>query len=180
MEFEYAILDFIRDTMTCPFMDGVMKFITSFGNAGWFWIVLGLVLAFIPKTRKIGLTICLALIINLIVCNLALKPLIARERPYVLANIVPIIGEQSDYSFPSGHTSASFAAAFALFLYNKKWYGISALAFATLIAFTRLYLYVHFPTDILGGIAVGVIAAVGAYYAVGWIYKKLSLKKKVS
>lgn len=166
--------------MSCPFMDTVMKFITSFGNAGWFWIVLGVVLAFIPKTRKIGLTICLALLINLIVCNLALKPLIARERPYILANIMPIIGEQSDYSFPSGHTSASFAAAFALFMYNKKVYGISALAFATLIAFTRLYLYVHFPTDILGGIAVGVLAAVGAYYVVGFVYKKLSLKKKVS
>ncbi len=180
MNFEYAILDFIRDTLSCSFMDGLMQFITFFGNAGWFWIALALVLTAIPKTRKIGFTMCLALLINLIVCNLALKPLIARERPYVLVNIVPIIGEQSDFSFPSGHTSASFAAAFALFMYNKRWYGISALVFATLIAFSRLYLYVHFPTDILGGIAVGVLAALGAYYAIGAVYKKLSLKKKVS
>ena len=176
MNFEYAILDFLQDTLVCSFMDGLMQFITFFGNGGWFWIALALVLTAIPKTRKIGFTMCLALLINLIVCNLALKPLVARERPYILANIMPIIGEQSDFSFPSGHTSASFAAAFALFMYNKKWHGISALIFATLIAFSRLYLYVHFPTDILGGIAVGVGAAVASYFVIKALYNKFSVK----
>ena len=179
MNFEYAILDFIRETCSCAFMDSLMKFITFFGNGGWFWIVLGLTLAFIPKTRKIGITVCLALLINLLVCNITLKPLIARVRPYDLREgISLIIDAPHDFSFPSGHTSASFAAAFGVFLYDKKWYGISAMVFATLIAFSRLYLYVHFPTDILGGIVVGIASAVASFFIVKALYKKFPVLSK--
>ncbi len=179
MEFEYAILNFIRDTFSSPFMDSLMKFITFFGNAGWFWIVLGLTLSFIPKTRKIGLTVCLALLINLIVCNITLKPLIARERPYDLVEgISLIIDAPTDFSFPSGHTSASFAAACAIFAYNKKWWGTAAVVFASILAFSRLYLYVHFPTDILGGIIVGIVCAVAAFYIVKAIDKKIKQAKQ--
>ena len=178
MDFEYAILDFIRETCSCAFMDGLMQFITFFGNGGWFWIVLGLTLSFIPKTRKIGITVCLALLINLIVCNITLKPLIARVRPYDLREgIALIIDAPHDFSFPSGHTSASFAAAFAVFLYDKKWYGISAMVFAALIAFSRLYLYVHFPTDILGGIVVGIASAVASFFIVKAIFNKIQKLK---
>lgn len=173
MNFEYVILDFIRDNLSCAFMDALMQFITFFGNGGWFWIALGLVLSFIPKTRKIGITVCLALLINLIICNLSLKPLIARVRPYDLREgIALIIDAPHDFSFPSGHTSASFAAACAVFAYNKKVYGISAVVFATLIAFSRLYLYVHFPTDILGGIVVGIVSALASFFIVKALCKR--------
>jgi undecaprenyl-diphosphatase len=174
MDFEFQILDFIRETFSCAPMDAIMKFITFFGNAGWFWIVLSLVLAFIPKTRKIGLTACCALLFSLIFCNLTLKPLIARIRPYDLRDIALIIEAEHDFSFPSGHTSASFAAAVSIFYYNKKWFGISALVFATLIAFSRLYLYVHFPTDILGGIVLGIVCATLAFFTVKFGYKKFA------
>ncbi len=174
MEFEYIILDFIRETFSNAFMDAVMKFITFFGNGGWFWIALGLTLAVFPKTRKIGITVCLALLINLIICNITLKPLIARTRPYDLRDgIALIIDSPHDFSFPSGHTSASFAAACAVFAYNKKWLGTLAVVFATFIAFSRLYLYVHFPTDILGGIVVGILSAAASFFVVKTVYKKL-------
>lgn len=177
MNIEYAILDFIRDNFSGPVMDTVMKAITFLGNAGWFWIVLSLVLAFVPKTRKIGITMCAALLINLIFCNLTLKPLVARVRPYDLREgIELIISAPHDFSFPSGHTSASFAAAVGLFAYNKK-YGIAALVLAFLIAISRLYLYVHFPSDVLAGALLGAFCAVLAYYIVKIVYKKIESKK---
>ena len=176
MNIEYAILDFIRDTFSNPIMDAIMKGITFLGNAGWFWIALSLVLAFIPKTRKIGITACLALLLNLLLCNVTLKPIIARVRPYDLREgIELIINAPHDFSFPSGHTSASFAAAAAIFGYNKK-YGTAALVLAALIGFTRLYLYVHFPSDVLAGALVGSFCAVLSYYMVRLGYKKFQKK----
>jgi len=164
LDFEYTILDFIRNTFSCDIMDTVMKGITFLGDGGWFWIVLGVVLAVLPETRKIGFTLCGALILSLIFCNLTLKPLISRARPYEIAEgIKLIISPPGDYSFPSGHTSASFAGAVAVFIHNKK-FGSIALVLAGLIAFSRLYLYVHFPTDVLGGAIVGTGCAVLSYF----------------
>ncbi len=172
MNIELKILDFIRNNLSGPIMDEIMKFITFFGDKGWFWIVLGIALLWFPKTRKMGLTVCIALIFSLILCNLTLKPIVARIRPYdVQKGIQLIISAPHDYSFPSGHTSASFASAFAVFFNNKKW-GSLALAFASLIAFSRLYLYVHFPTDVLGGLILGCVCAVLAYYTVKFLEKK--------
>lgn len=173
MDFEYAILDFIRDNLSCTPMDAVMQAISFLGNAGWFWIVVGVTLSIIPKTRRMGFTVCLALIFSLIFCNLTLKPLVDRVRPYDLIDgIKLIITAPTDASFPSGHTSASFAAACAIFAHNKKWGG-AAIALAVLIAFSRLYLYVHFPSDVLGGIFIGTLCAVFAYYIIKFAYKKL-------
>ncbi|MBE6693029.1 MAG: phosphatase PAP2 family protein [Ruminococcaceae bacterium] len=171
---ELSILNFIRDNLTHPILDGVMKFITFFGDAGWFWIVLGVALLFFKKTRKMGITVCFALLLNLILCNITLKPLVARIRPYDLAEgIELIISKPSDFSFPSGHTSASFAAAAGVFAHNKK-YGAFALIFAFLIAISRLYLYVHFPTDVLAGAIVGAFCAMVSYYTFKAIFKKLA------
>ena len=100
-----------------------------------------------------------ALILGLIVCNMILKPWVARIRPYdlqeQLGNIIPLLIErQHDFSFPSGHTIASFEAATVLMLHNKK-LGIPALILACLIAFSRLYLYVHYPTDVITSVILG-------------------------
>ncbi len=173
MYFELSILNFIRENFASELMDALMKSITFFGNAGWFWIVVAIVLIIIPKTRKIGLTASVALIFSLLLCNVTLKPIIARIRPYDVAeNISLIISAPKDYSFPSGHTSASFAASWAIFTYNKKW-GALALAFAGLIAFSRLYLYVHFPTDVLGGLVLGIICATLAFLVIKFCYNRL-------
>jgi undecaprenyl-diphosphatase len=159
--FDLPILDWIAAHLHCAFLDAVMPVITALANAGIFWIALTVLLLALPKHRRTGIAMSLSLIMGLIVCNLILKPAFARIRPYdyQLAHygkVIPLlINAMHDYSFPSGHTMASFEAATALALGNKK-LGIPALILASLIAFSRLYLYVHYPTDVLFSIAMGI------------------------
>ncbi len=174
--FEITILDFIAEHLHCGLFDFFMPKITTLGNGGIFWIALAVLLLIPKKTRKIGLSMGIALILGLIVCNMTLKPLVARIRPYDFAGIAPYLLEvQHDYSFPSGHTIASFEGAAAIFFYNKKW-GIAALVLASLIAFSRMYCYVHYPTDILGGIVLGVLFAKLGCVAVKLLSEKLAAK----
>lgn len=137
-------------------------------KAGIIWIALTLVLLVIPKTRRSGLIMALALIADLILCNGILKNLVARTRPYDVNTVVNLLIEKPvDYSFPSGHTAASFAAVTALYLAGEKKLWKPALVLSILIAFTRMYLYVHYPTDILGGIAVGIISGYIGFFIAG-------------
>ena len=149
---EIEILSMLQKIRT-PLLDIFMSNITKLGNAGIVWILLTIVLLLIPKTRKSGLILASALIVDLILCNGILKPLIARIRPFdVNSAIQLIVAKPHDYSFPSGHTAASFTAVMALYLAGEKKLWKIALVLAVLIAFSRLYLYVHYPTDVLGGI----------------------------
>jgi undecaprenyl-diphosphatase len=159
--FDLPILDWIAANLWCPFLDAVMPVITLLGDAGIFWIAIAVVLLFFPKTRKIGLGMGAALVLGLLVCNLTLKPLTARIRPYDYqmehfgVTIKLLIEAQHDFSFPSGHTIASFEAATVLLIHNKK-AGIAAIVLACLIAFSRLYLYVHYPTDVIVSVILGI------------------------
>ena len=159
--FDLPILDWIRQNLQCAFLDGLMPAITRLGDAGAIWIALALVLLCFPKWRKTGLTIALALGMGLLLCNLTLKPLVGRIRPYDyqlqhFGRVIQLlIAAPSDYSFPSGHTIASFEAATVLLIGSRKW-GIIAMVLAALIAFSRLYLYVHYPTDVLTSVALGI------------------------
>lgn len=158
MGIEFKILDFLQG-LRIPVGDAVMCFITKLGDAGVIWIVLAVILLLIPKTRKNGLVIMAALCIDLVLCNGILKNLFARIRPCdVNTQIQLLIARPDDFSFPSGHTAASFAAVAALYFSGERKMWKLALALACLIAFSRLYLYVHYPTDILGGIFVGLVA----------------------
>ena len=164
-DFELKLLLWVQEVFQCAVLDFLMPLVTRLGDAGIFWITVAVVLLFIPKYRKIGITMGVALVIGLLVVNCGLKSLVARIRPYDLVEgITLLIRKPDDFSFPSGHTVSSFAAAFAIFRNNKKW-GRTALVVSSLIAFSRLYLYVHFPTDILGGIALGIFN--------GWIAYKI-------
>lgn len=155
-QFELQILLFIREYLTNPFLDFIMPKITFLADDGWFWIVLAIVCLIFPKTRKTGAVMGLALIMGLIVCNLTLKPLVARIRPYDLMPTINVLVEHlSDFSFPSGHTVASFEGALAIALTQKKRFGIPAIVLASVIAFSRLYLFVHYPTDVLVGVVLG-------------------------
>ena len=112
---ELRFLDFLQ-TIHTPLLDKILAFITSLGNAGIIWIVLAVVLLILPKTRKTGIIVAAALLMDLILCNLILKNLVARVRPYdVNTAIAILIKKPLDFSFPSGHTAASFAAMTALF-----------------------------------------------------------------
>lgn len=158
--FDLPILDWIAAHLWCPFLNAVMPLITLLGDAGIFWIAIAVVLLFFPKTRKIGLGMGAALLLGVLLCNVTLKPLIARIRPYDYqlqhfgVTIKLLIDAQHDFSFPSGHTIASFEAATVLLIHSRK-AGIPAMILACLIAFSRLYLYVHYPTDVIASIILG-------------------------
>ena len=160
VSFDLPILEWIQAYLQSDFLDTVMPIITLFGEGGIFWIAWAVILLIIPKTRKIGLSMIIALLLGLLVCNLTLKPLVARVRPYDLQEqdfgvyINLLINRQSDFSFPSGHTIASFEAAVVLLKYSKKM-GIPALILAILVSFSRLYLYVHYPSDVLVSVVLG-------------------------
>jgi len=158
--FDLPILDWIQANLTCDFLDSVMPTVTHLGSAGSL-IAIAAVLFLIPKTRKLGLGMALAMAFGLVLCNITLKPLIARIRPYDFqaqmgVTIQLLIGEMSDFSFPSGHTIATFEAA-TVMLKHKKVIGIPAMILAAVIAFSRLYLYVHYPTDVLFSIVFGIL-----------------------
>ncbi len=153
---ELGILDWIAAHCHSAWMDVLMPAITRLGDSGMVWILLGLaILLFSRKERATGLQVLIALLLSLLICNLILKEAVGRIRPCDCKGLVDLlIHRPRDPSFPSGHTSASFAAAMVLVL--TKWRGRwAALTLALLIAFSRLYLYVHFPTDVLGGALVG-------------------------
>lgn len=161
VSFDLPILEWIAANLRCGFLDTVMPVITLLGDAGIFWIILAAVLIFIPKYRKAGLSMGLSLIFGVILCNVTLKPLVGRIRPYDLqlelyGKQIPLLVEaMHDFSFPSGHTIASIEAATALLIHNRKM-GIPAMILAVLIAFSRLYLYVHYPTDVIASVILGV------------------------
>ena len=160
---DFQILDFIRENLSCSFLDGIMPAITSLGNGGMLWIIITAILLIVPKTRRIGLATGVALLIGFLITNVTLKPLVERTRPYDINNTIELlIKPPNDYSFPSGHTSAAFAFSTALFFNNKK-IGIPFLIMAFIIGFSRLYLYVHFPTDVLAGAVIGLLSGYIGY-----------------
>lgn len=170
---EFSILYMLQNFHNAV-LDRVMVGISSLGNAGWFWIVLTAVFLCIPKYRKCGIQMAVALVLDLILCNLFLKPLAARQRPcWIDDQVKLLVAVPKDYSFPSGHSAASFAAAVTVFRNHKK-EGTAALIVACLIAFSRLYLFVHFPTDVLAGIGVGFICA----FLAGKIQRRFPLPLK--
>ncbi len=177
--YEIPILDFISEHTKCNFLDTVLPYITSLADAGIFWIILAAVLLIFKKTRKAGFMMGLALIMGLVVGNMTMKPLIARIRPYdVNPDAVLLIERLHDYSFPSGHTLASFEGAGVLMLTHRKTMGYAALILAIIIAFSRMYLYVHYPTDVLAGIILGLLFAILSYKIVEYLYSIYKNKKE--
>lgn len=159
---DFDILYFI-DKLHNPILDKIMIFITNLGNAGILWILIAIILLFFKKTRKCGILMGISMLCGVIIGNGILKHLVARQRPCWLDTSIPLlIPNPTDYSFPSGHTLASFEAAIMIFLHNKKWGSVAILG-ALVIAFSRMYLFVHFPTDILGGMILGTIISIIVY-----------------
>ena len=177
---ELDLLHLLQGTVT-HFWSVFWTIVTYFGEGGIFWIALSLTLMIFKKTRKAGFAMGLALLMGVIVGNGILKNVIARPRPYTLDPTLSIglaWGEMSkDFSFPSGHTLASFEAAGALFLHHKK-SGIAALALAFLIAVSRLFLSVHYPTDVLAGAVLGLLFAFLAVRIIDLLYRKWEQRKQ--
>lgn len=185
--FDEAILTFAHKMHECAaggFFDFFFPLITRLGDGGIFFIVLSFVLIVFKKTRKVGLAMIIAIIIGSLFTNVCIKNVVARPRP--CADEASLFhqwwleighGVEREFSFPSGHATVSFASmGVLLFLANKKG-AAGGMILAALIGFSRNYIYVHYPSDILGGIIVGIFSAFLASLIVKAIYKKTADKK---
>jgi undecaprenyl-diphosphatase len=181
---EQTVLDFIQQTMQSPLFDRFWPVITHLGDAGAIWIILTLALLVHPRTRRLGLACGIALLCSVVFTNLILKNLVARTRPFYLVDIELLIKAPGEHSFPSGHATSSFAVAFVLWkertrIGRMEIYRIG-MVLASLIAFSRLYLYVHYPTDVLAGVLMGYLCSVVAFKTgpllMGWLNRTFGVK----
>lgn len=156
-----------------PILDKIMIVLSTLGDAGIFWILVGFILLIPKKYRMLGFQTLVAMAITFIIGNLILKNLIARDRPcWIDPSVLLLVESPADYSFPSGHSMNGFTASVTLLLGDKK-LGIPAVILATLIAFSRLYNFVHFPTDVLAGIGIGIVVAIFTHWLFSFVPKKL-------
>ena len=168
------ILLYIQDHIRNGFLDKIFPNITFLGNAGIFWIILTAVLLCFKKTRRAAICSALALIGSLILNNMILKPIINRTRPYEVIEGLILIGKKAtDGSFPSGHTAASIASAVAMCRYLKKRWSVPLIILALMISFSRLYIGIHSPSDVLVGLLDGILLAVIAWVIEGVMFRKL-------
>lgn len=167
LELDGQVLLWLKDTCAHPALDRLMIFVSRMGDKGFCWIALGVLFLLLGMKKRQwyqrGIMVLSALLADVLLCNVLLKPLVNRTRPYTVLGYDLIVPPMHDASFPSGHTAASFAAATALYVIHPNW-GRVAYAFAVLMGFSRLYLGVHFPLDVLAGAFVGTFAAKGALY----------------
>ncbi|WP_251178820.1 phosphatase PAP2 family protein [Adlercreutzia agrestimuris] len=159
---ETAILDALQ-TIHTPALDSFVAAFTWMGNVGQLWIVLGIVLVCIPHTRRLGAAVLIAFGLGTLITSGIIKPLLMRPRPCDINPAIQLIVDRPfGSSFPSGHTTSAFASAFALFFMKNprapKALIIVVFILAAFMAFTRLYCYVHYPTDVLAGILVGLFS----------------------
>lgn len=170
-----TILKFIQIHIKNSIMDVIMPLLTELGSGITIWGIIGIILMGNKKYRVYGGMIVTSLFLCFIVGNLSLKPLIARQRPFEVVPLLDmlLIKQPKDFSFPSGHTMTSFASAIIILYMNKK-IGFFALFFASIIGFTRLYLYVHYPSDVLVGMIIGMLIGI----AVIRLFNNLSKKRK--
>ena len=169
-----GFLLFLQETVRSPILNSIMIFITSLGDEGFVWIAATIVLLLPKKTRKVGVMSAVALLGSLLINNHLVKNLVQRPRPYVtFTELRILIPTPSEFSFPSGHTSSSFAAAAVFYRFLPKKLGVPAVILAGLIGFSRLYVGVHYPTDVLAGVIMGIFLSYLAQFLVELCEKKL-------
>lgn len=167
MELDAGILLFFQEFVRNRFLTPIFIAFTKLGDAGMIWILISVGFLFFKKTRKIGCMSLAALLFSLCVNNLLLKNLIARGRPFdAIAELTPLVKRPTDYSFPSGHTAAGFCAACVFFRTLPKKAGIPLILLASVIAVSRIYVGVHYPTDILGGLISGIVLSYAGQFCV--------------
>lgn len=172
MDWEFYVLNYLQKNVRNDFLDKLMPLISLLGALGALWVIMAVVALITKKYRRFGRSLAFDLLFSLIPCNLIFKPIVNRIRPYELNSTVQLlVPPEIDPSFPSGHTFFAFSAATICFIYNKK-LGICMYILAFAIAFSRLYLYVHFPTDVISGAVLGTITAIIAYKLEGMIFSK--------
>ena len=199
MSWDAGFLLYIQEYIRSDFLNPIMKVLTHSGDKGILLIVLILAFLIIPRTRAIGIMSTISIAIEALLNNVLLKNLIARTRPYdEIEGLINLVGRQSDYSFPSGHTGAAFAVAgamlvvalFGLPMIEKtgefkredlsltfKLISVILIMYATLLAFSRMYVGVHYPTDVLCGLLLGLGTSAVAYLIYQVAIKKIHERK---
>ena len=155
-EIDSSILIWIQEYLRVDGITPIIKLITTLGNGGMIWIVSAIVLLFFKSTRKLGILALLSLLICFLITNVMIKNIAARPRPFdMVSEIIPLVREPMDYSFPSGHTSSAFAVCWLYYRYMKrcKWL---PLVSALLMGMTRMYVGVHYPTDVIAGAVIAI------------------------
>ncbi len=179
--FDFSILNFIQEHFRCDFLDGVCRFLGSVGNMGLIWIAFAVILLFFKKTRAAGMIALLAMGLGYLLGDIVIKPIVQRPRPFTYDSglnmfwgVDLISKKPGNYSFPSGHSAAAWAFATTL-LVKRRTLGLIAVLPAVLMMLSRLYLYVHFPTDVLCGALLGAASA----FVMMLIFKKTGLEAKI-
>ena len=168
-----SVITAIYENVHSAFLTMFFRIVTLLGEGGIFWIAVAVILLFFKKTRRSGICIGASLLIGVIVGNGIIKNVVARPRPYdAIAGIASVVSHLSDYSFPSGHSLCCFEAATALAMNRTKW-AIPAYVGAVLVAVSRLFLFVHYPTDVICGALLGVLFGVLGSLAAGAIYDRV-------
>lgn len=165
-----SILLYIQEHLRCGLLNAVMIFSSAIGTYGLIWIAAAIAMLLTKKYRYAGILLLICLTVCWAFNDLVFKNLIQRPRPYMtLTELQVLVPLRTDFSFPSGHTSTSFAAAYAITRANgRRWAWVYAVA--ALIAGSRIYIGMHYPTDVLGGILFGtLIAAVACSLAARYI-----------
>ena len=174
-QFDEQALVWIAQHVRSGLLDPLMMFYTKLGDAGLLFIALGLVMLLFKSTRKAGFSALCAMVIGLIVVNFTIKPLMARERPWlVIEGFLNLVEEKDPNSFPSGHTNAAFAFALALCMAApKRWMKITAVCMAVVMGLSRLYVGVHFPSDVLAGALIGSLCGLLGAWVVKIAWERL-------
>lgn len=166
---------FIQDHLRFEELNPFMIRFTNLGEFGLIWIIITVLLLIPKKSRRAGICSALALVASLCVTNFFLKNYVARVRPYeVVEGLTSLLGPVGEWSFPSGHASSGFAAAAAIYKSRPKWVGVPCIILAALLAWSRLYVGVHYPSDVIGGAIIGALLGLIVF----WIFGEREYKRK--